>query len=80
MTHTEHTSFLQGVSTGWSTMLQHKPHCRSPSGTTVDGKKRERDRVDDALYEGSVVWKSLDWTESGRGRPRFFLSFRGRPP
>ena len=65
-THAEHTSFLHRVSTGWSTILLH---CRSPSGTTVDGKKRERDRADDTLNEGRVVRKSLDWTESGHGRP-----------
>ena len=44
MKHTEHTSFLQGVSTGW---LTHKIHCRSTNVTVDDDRKREMDRGHD---------------------------------
>ena len=57
--HTEQTSFQQGVSTGWSTIFWHMPHVKSSRGTVVDGRKREGERGDDTLYDGSVVCKSL---------------------
>ena len=80
--HTEQTSFRQGVSTGWSTIFWHKPHVKSSRGTVVDDRKREGERGDDTLYDGSVVCKNLcvvKWIYDC-GRPRFFLCFFGLPP
>ena len=58
-THTEQTSFRQGVLTSWSTIFWHKPHVRSSNGTVTNGRKRERERGDDLLCDGNVVHKIL---------------------
>ena len=78
MIQSEHTSFLHGVSTGWTTMQLQMLHCRSSIATNVVGRNLEGcSGIDDFIEFGA---SRMIRVVKERGRPRFSFVFFGLPP
>ena len=73
----EHTSYLHGVSTGWSTMQLQMLHCRSSIATNVGRNLDGCSGIEDFIEFGA---SHMIRVVKERGRPRFIFVFFGLPP
>ena len=76
---TEHTSFLQGVSTGQSRMQMHILHVRSSRGTEADVKNWEGEREVSDFHDSDALQRiplAIDRLDLLKGRPSFFPCLR----